>query len=103
MSTHMPPGRSAELQEAGWSRRFTTLGRRLEEAADLYRQLGFEVLLEPIDPDEEATAGVESCKHCFVTTNARIIYTRPRSMAGSDERLPVPTSNTVGASFPVEE
>lgn len=70
------PG-NALLQEAGWTRRFTALGRRLEEAAELYRQLGFEVLLEPADPDEQASAGAESCRQCFVTAYARTIYTRP--------------------------
>jgi len=81
MNEHMPPGRSAALQEAGWTRRFTALGRRLEEAAELYRQLGFEVLLEPADPDEQAstfpTGWAESCRQCFVTAYARTIYTRP--------------------------
>ncbi len=81
MSTHVPQGRSAELQEAGWTMRFTALGRRLDEAVELYRQLGFEVLLEPANPDEQASSGAESCKHCFVTTYARTIYTRPRRMA----------------------
>ena len=80
----LPPG-NALLQEAGWTRRFTALGRRLEEAAELYRQLGFEVLLEPADPDERASAGAESCRQCFVTAYARTIYTRPHIVNRSGE------------------
>jgi len=97
MNEHMPPGRSVTLQGAGWTRRFTALGRRLEEAAELYRQLGFEVLLDPADPDEQASAGAESCRQCFVTAYARTIYTRPRTTVKPDEPSSAPISNPVGA------
>ncbi len=70
--------RSIQLQEEGWTRRFTALGRRLNEAAELYSQLGFDVRMEPVDLNEEETAGAEGCKDCFVTMQARTIYTRPR-------------------------
>lgn len=85
MNEQLLPGGNALLQEAGWTRRFTALGRRLEEAAELYRQLGFEVLLEPADPDEQESAGAESCRQCFVTAYARTIYTRPRIAIRSGE------------------
>jgi hypothetical protein len=78
MSTGIPQGRGIQLQEQGWIRRFTAVGRRLNEAAELYGQLGFEVLLEPADLDEEHLAGAEGCEGCIVTTLARTIYTRPR-------------------------
>jgi hypothetical protein len=78
MSTNVPQIRSAQLQAEGWTRRFTALGRRLNEVADLYCELGYEVRLEPVDLDEEDTTGVEGCKDCFVTMQARTIYTRPR-------------------------
>ncbi len=70
--------RSAQLQAEGWTRRFTALGRRLNEAAELYNELGYEVRLEPVNLDEEETAGAEGCKDCFVTMQARTIYTRPK-------------------------
>ncbi len=79
MSTNVAQIRSAQLQAEGWTRRFTALGRRLNEAAELYSELGYEVLLEPVDLDEEETAGAEGCKDCFVTMQARTIYTRPRN------------------------
>ncbi len=75
------------LQEQGWTRRFTALGRRLNEAIELYRQLGFEILLEPADLDEEYRAGAAGCEQCIVTTLARTIYTRPRRAVDADERL----------------
>jgi len=85
MNEQMLPGRRAALQEEGWIRRFTALGRRLEEASELYRQLGFEVLLEPADSEEQTSAGAESCRQCFVTAYARTIYTRPRTATRSGE------------------
>ncbi len=85
MSTDIPQGRGIQLHEQGWIRRFTAMGRRLNEAMELYCQLGFEVLLEPADLDEEQRAGEEGCEHCIVTTLARTIYTRPRRRVDADE------------------
>jgi len=68
----------AQLQDEGWSRRFTALGRRLNEVAELYSELGFEVRLESVDLDQEEIMSAESCRDCFVTMQARTIYTRPR-------------------------
>jgi hypothetical protein len=68
---------SSELGQQGWTRRFTALGKRLSEAVELYRQLGFEIRLEPVNPDEDELANSESCRHCVVATLARTIYTRP--------------------------
>lgn len=78
VSTNVAQLRSMQLQKEGWTRRFTALGRRLNEAAELYSELGYEVRLEPVDLDEEETMGAEGCKDCFVTMQARTIYTRPR-------------------------
>ena len=67
-----------QRQDEGWTRRFTTLGRRLTEVVELYSELGFEVRLEPVDLDQEETMSVEACEDCFVTIQARTIYTRPK-------------------------
>jgi hypothetical protein len=69
---------SAQLQDEGWTRRFTALGRRLNELAELYGELGFEVRLESVDLDQEEIMSAESCRDCFVTMQARTIYTRPK-------------------------
>jgi len=68
----------AQLQDEDWTRRFTALGRRLNELAELYGELGFEVRLESVDLDQEEIMSAESCRDCFVTMQARTIYTRPR-------------------------
>ncbi|HEV2581272.1 MAG TPA: hypothetical protein VGT44_10520 [Ktedonobacteraceae bacterium] len=85
MSTGIPQARSIQLQEQGWMRRFTAMGRRLNEAVELYGQLGFETLLEPADLDEEDLSRAEGCEHCIVTTLARTIYTRSRRRVDADE------------------
>ena len=79
MSTNESQISSAQLQDEGWTRRFTALGRRLNEVAELYGELGFEVRLEPVDLEQEETMSVESCKDCFVILQARTIYTRPKN------------------------
>jgi len=68
----------AQLQDEDWTRRFTALGRRLNELAELYSELGFEVRLESVDLDQEEIMSAESCRDCFVTMQARTIYTRPK-------------------------
>lgn len=101
MSTSIPQRRDIQLQEQGWVRRFTAVGRRLNEAVELYCQLGFETLLEPAELDvargqgereargqgerEEYLSGAEGCEHCIVTTLARTIYTRPHRRVNADE------------------
>jgi hypothetical protein len=77
MSTNESQISGAQLLDEGWTRRFTALGRRLNEVAGLYSELGFEVRLEPVDLDQEETMSAQSCKGCFVTLQARTIYTRP--------------------------
>jgi len=68
----------AQLQDEDWTRRFTALGRRLNELAELYSELGFEVRLESVDLDQEEIMSAENCRDCFVTMQARTIYTRPK-------------------------
>ena len=69
--------RDAQLGAQGWTRRFSALGRRLNEAVELYSQLGFEILQEPAELDEESVPRDRGCEGCIVTTLARTIYTRP--------------------------
>jgi hypothetical protein len=68
--------RRRELEQAGWTRQFTADEPRLSEAAEEYGKLGFEVLLEPVDPQE--TEG--DCTHCLMAACDRykIIYTRQK-------------------------
>lgn len=62
---------------SGWTRRFTAIGARLQEAVELYRGLGFEVRLEAADTGSEDVVDRAGCAQCFVRALAQTIYTRP--------------------------
>jgi hypothetical protein len=77
--------REEELLRAGWEKRFIASEPRLSEMADTYRELGFEVLLEPLPAKEEVEAegcgtscDEKECTVCYDTDTARyrIIFTR---------------------------
>lgn len=79
----LKPRRDAELREKGWTYRFATSGARLREAEDLYRSLGFEVHLEPINPEDVD----ETCRACLKAEPETLyaLYTRPKGDAKLDE------------------
>jgi len=58
---------------AGWEHRFVAAGERAEEMVALYRELGFEVVADPVGGD-----GLdEGCSVCFAgEVRYRAIYTR---------------------------
>jgi len=64
------PERLAE----GWERRFIADAARADEAVALYESLGFEVVADPIRPDEMG----EDCEDCrlLALMKFRTIYTR---------------------------
>ena len=66
--------RLEELENEGWTRQFITDEPRLSEAVKEYRELGFEVLMEPINPKEMD----EECSSCLMAScdQYKIIYTR---------------------------
>ncbi|MHB0978964.1 MAG: 2Fe-2S iron-sulfur cluster-binding protein [Thermoleophilia bacterium] len=70
------PGLREQLLAEGWEERFSTAGGRLEETAEYYRSLGYDVRIE--DAVEAAAAG--SCTSCFTVPGAegpvRVIFTR---------------------------
>lgn len=78
MSQAEPQDGSSWHQGDGWTRRFTAIGARLNEAIELYRALGFEIKLELAEAGAEEVADSSACAQCFVMTLARTIYTRPR-------------------------
>ena len=65
--------REVELKKEGWEKRFTADDPRLSEAVEQYREIGFEVLLEPVDTSSE------DCTSCLTLFSDRYktIYTRP--------------------------
>jgi hypothetical protein len=68
--------REEELTAQGWERQATYDEPRLSEMADTYKDIGFEVHLEPFDADEEP-----GCTTCMAMTPDRFktIYTRKKS------------------------
>ena len=66
--------RQEELEKEGWLKRFTTDEPRLSEAIEEYIEIGFEVLLEPVDSSSE------ECTTCITafTDRYKTIYTRPK-------------------------
>ena len=81
--------REAQLLAEGWTRQFMADQPRLGEAVALYRELGFEVRLEPLDP--AACRASQGCAACFQDPEAagrfRIIFTRGPA-ASVPERAP---------------
>jgi hypothetical protein len=67
--------REKELRKEGWTKRFTMDEPRLSEAINQYEEIGFEVLLEPVDTSSE------ECTSCITAFRDRYktIYTRRRS------------------------
>jgi hypothetical protein len=64
--------REEELKKAGWEKRFIMDEPRLSEAVAQYEEIGFEVLLEPVDTTSE------ECTSCMTAFSDRYktIYTR---------------------------
>ena len=58
----------------GWERRFVVEGSRAEEMTALYRELGYEVCADPVDPEELD----DGCRKCALVAALRFrtIYTR---------------------------
>jgi len=62
------------LVALGWERRFITDATRAPEVIQLYRQLGFEVRLEPVPPEQPA-GPCEACQ-LVMLLQFRTVYTR---------------------------
>ncbi|RPH50969.1 MAG: hypothetical protein EHM85_08365 [Desulfobacteraceae bacterium] len=64
-----------KLLNEGWKKRSTTDEPRLSELVKTYKELGFEVLLVPFDPDDES-----GCSECMKISpqHYRTIYTRKK-------------------------
>ena len=67
--------REEELTRQGWERQSTYDEPRLSEMADMYREIGLEVHLEPFDPSEEP--GCASCM-AQMPEKYKTLYTRKK-------------------------
>lgn len=73
--------REEELIAAGWERRFIACEPRLSEMVEMYKEIGFEVLLEHIPSKDEmdhAACEESGCTACYDVDpeRYRIIFTR---------------------------
>jgi len=60
-----------ELLEGGWVRRTVADARRAEEQSQLYSEIGFEVMIRPLDDSSYA----EECTGCAGPASV-VLYTR---------------------------
>jgi hypothetical protein len=73
--------REEELTAAGWTRQFVACEPRLSEMAEMYRDIGFEVLLEPLPVKGDVNVEICKASHCTACFDAdqekyKIIFTR---------------------------
>ncbi len=64
-----------ELVESGWKKQTTLDEPRLSEMIELYKEIGFEVRLEPFDPGDDP-----NCTECMLRSpqQFRTIFTRKK-------------------------
>jgi len=64
-----------ELEKEGWRLASTTSGEHLRRILEMYQELGLDVYLEEVTPEE-----CGGCTTCYVAGNETItrIYTRPK-------------------------
>ena len=67
---------SDPLESENWERRGIFSEPRVGELVALYKELGYEVRVEPLDPADLPTEG---CRECILVQSQRFrtIYTRP--------------------------
>ena len=68
--------REEELKKNGWVKQNTIGEPRLSECVELYKSLGYEVHLEPVNPNEMT----EECRRCYEKElgTVKTIYTRKK-------------------------
>jgi len=72
------------LEDRGWHRQFIASEPRLSEAVEMYRELGFQVHLEPLSAQKKTSNGQLQgteikCHTCFEGSEDQysIIFTKP--------------------------
>jgi len=66
------------MKRGGWTQTSLSGGDHLKRMVEMYEELGFEVYLEEVSPQE-----CEGCTVCYVEGNETIyrVYTRPKDLA----------------------
>lgn len=83
MSTERSPG-ERELIKEGWTKQFFASGSRLQEATELYKSMGLEVHLKPMQAEDFGCSQCHLPEPPDAIDNCYVIYTRPR--AKTDEK-----------------
>lgn len=68
--------RQEELAREGWEKKTIADEPRLSEIVEMYKEIDFEVHLEPFNPEEE-----EGCTDCMKASpeTYKVIYTRKKA------------------------
>ena len=68
-----------ELQIEGWTQASLTGGQHLQRTVEMYKELGFEIYLEEVDPGD-----CGQCVVCYESGNETMyrIYTKPGTGGG---------------------
>jgi hypothetical protein len=94
--THEEGSNIERLEGEGWTKQFVASEPRLSEAVEMYKDLGFEVHLEPLPKQSECETCVgpeeaqAECRICFdgFEDQYKIIFTRPlKERPDSDNEL----------------
>jgi hypothetical protein len=64
---------------ADWERRSIIDNDRVSEQVEMYESIGFEVMVEDVDPEQLSE---EYCKECFIANpeKYKILYTRKKDV-----------------------
>ncbi len=68
-----------ELVKEGWTKQFFASGSRLQEATELYKSMGLEVHLKPIQAEDLGCSECHLPEPPEAIENCYVIYTRPRA------------------------
>jgi len=84
IKTNNSPPQACTPQKEGWETRFFGQEPRISEMAELYRELGFEVLIEPL-----ISEGCDGCTECFedVINPILVVYTRKNNNSADTSDL----------------
>ena len=67
---------------AGWTPRFAAGPDRIDEMTRLYQELGFEVVADPVRPEDAE----DDCRDCRLLTLARFRFIYTRAAAGDSAK-----------------
>lgn len=73
-----------EIEREGWRLGSVTSGLHLRQIVDIYKELGLEVRLEEIAPEE-----CGGCNSCYIADGETIyrVYTRPKGKSSGLEQV----------------